>query len=490
MAPTDAVVLDNYFPTTGNAQLRGGSDPWATGMGAGPVETLAQWDGGTVQKMFAIANHAIYDVTAKGAVGAADVSGLTSNRWNYSMMTNTANGGARLVMVNGLDDMEQYDGTNWHAINATSAPIAITGVLTDTLTNVWVYQKRLFFTQQNSTVICFLPLGSFGGAMATFDLGPFLSLGGFIVAGATWTQQGLSGPQDLCVFVSSRGQVIIYSGNDPTDATVWQNVGTYNIGAPIGDRCLIPTGADVAIICQDGIVGLSTIITVDRAASNKVALSSKIKGAYSDAVNMYSSNFGWEAMSYPRLNQVWFNIPVQESVQQVQFVLNTITGAWCRFLGLNANTWCRFKESMYFGNNAGQVWLADTGDSDNNQPIAGTWVTAYNYLQNPSFYKYVKMIRPNVFSDISLAYGIGCSFNLNPEPVLPNINTPASASGLSIWNVATWDVDPWSGSINLLNWAQIGGEGTSVAAIFTTSTAGYSITISSIDLWYEQGGPM
>lgn len=490
MEPSDAIVLDNYFPTTGNAQLRGGSAPWATGMGSGAVETLMQWDGGAVQQMWAIANKAIYNVTASGAVGAPAVSSLTNNRWNYTMATNATNGGARLVLVNGLDDMRQYDGTTWHTINATSAPISITNVLTDTLTNVWLYQKRLFFTQQDSTLVWFLPLGSFGGAAASFDLGPFLTLGGFIVAGATWTQQGLTGPQDLCVFISSRGQVIIYSGNDPTSSTAWQQVGTYNIGPPIGSRCLVPTGADVAIICTDGIVGLSNVITLDRAASNKVALSSKIKGAYNTASALYAANFGWEAISYPKQSQVLFNIPYQENVQQVQFVLNALTGAWCRFVSLNANTWCRFKESLYFGNNAGQVWLQDIGDSDNGQPITATWITAYNYIGNPGLHKNVKMIRPNIYSDPSIAYGIGISFNLNEQPMLPNINSPPGVSGLSIWNVATWDVDPWSSSSNINVWSSIGGMGTSVAAIFTTSTSGYDITISSIDIWFEQGGPL
>lgn len=491
MSPSDAIVLDNYYPTTGNAQLRGGSMPWATGMGTDPIETLMQWDGGSVQEMFAIANHKIYDVTIAGAVGAAVVSGLTNNRWNYTMMTNDTSGGARLVLVNGADDMRQYDGTAWHTINAVSAPIAITGIATNLLTNIWVYQKRLFFTQKNSTLIWFLPLGQFGGAADSFDLGPFLSLGGYIIAGATWTQQGLNGPQDLCVFISSRGQVIIYSGIDPTDAASWVEIGTYNVGSPIGSRCLIPTGADVAIICQDGIVGLSSIITVDRAASNKVALSSKIKGAYSAAVNLYANNFGWEAVSYPRANQVWFNIPYQEGVQQVQFVLSTLTGAWCRFTNLNANTWCRFKESLYFGNNAGQVWVADDiGESDHNQAIPGTWITAYNYLQNPAFNKNMKMIRPNIYSDPTIAYGIGLAFNLNEQPVLPQPQAAPPTTGLSVWNVATWDVDPWASSLNINTWRGVGGEGTSVAAMFTTLTAGYEVTISSIDLWFEMGGPL
>src|SRR5712664_1948987 len=82
MKPNQAVILDNWFPKTSSVDLRGGYSSYATGMGAGSVESLFVWSGST-QKMLAAANNGIYDVSASGAVGAALATGYTSNRWQH-----------------------------------------------------------------------------------------------------------------------------------------------------------------------------------------------------------------------------------------------------------------------------------------------------------------------------------------------------------------------------------------------------------------------
>ena len=46
MPPTNAVLLDNWFPETEKVTLRGGSEAYATGLGgsAEPVETLMEYN--------------------------------------------------------------------------------------------------------------------------------------------------------------------------------------------------------------------------------------------------------------------------------------------------------------------------------------------------------------------------------------------------------------------------------------------------------------
>jgi hypothetical protein len=44
MPPTDALVLDNWFPETSYLRLRRGFSTWVTGFSAA-VETLMEWDG-------------------------------------------------------------------------------------------------------------------------------------------------------------------------------------------------------------------------------------------------------------------------------------------------------------------------------------------------------------------------------------------------------------------------------------------------------------
>jgi hypothetical protein len=42
---------------------------------------------------------------------------------------------------------------------------------------------------------------------------------------------------DYAAFITSEGQVAVYSGADPASSTTWSLVGVFDIGAPIGRRC-------------------------------------------------------------------------------------------------------------------------------------------------------------------------------------------------------------------------------------------------------------
>jgi hypothetical protein len=277
MDSKDALVLDNYFPTTEDAvSSRGQHDQWSTGM-TGAVETVIDYSKGATNEMWAFAANKIYNVSlTTGAVGAAAVSGLTNNRWQYTIFTTS--GDTRIVTVNGAMICANTTVQSGRLSDAGSAPIAITGVAHfDLHQRVAVHHVALFFVQKNTMKAWYLPVDQFGGAALSIDLGTLFKKGGYFVAGASWTRDGGDGMDDLCVFISSLGEVAIYTGNDPAVAANWELFGRYEVAPPIGYRCLIKTGADLAIISIDGILGLSSIISLDRAASNKVALSNKIR---------------------------------------------------------------------------------------------------------------------------------------------------------------------------------------------------------------------
>lgn len=487
MNPADAVNLDNYFPTTADVELRGGSEEWASGMGSStPVETLMDYSQGTTSEMWAIAGGSIFDVSNQAAVGAAAVTGLTNSRWQ-SLTFETSSAVPRLVLVNGEDNMLQYDGTNWDTITGVSAPIAITGVDTADLIQVWSYQTRLFFVEKNTMNAWYLPADSYGGAAAKLNLGSVFKKGGYLMAGGTWTRDSGDGMDDLCVFISSKGEVAIYQGTDPSDSANWSKIGLYVMGAPVGRRCTVKTGSDLAIICLDGIVGISTIISLDRAESNKVALSSKIQGSITEATSMYANNFGWEAIAYPAKNMVLFNIPIAEGVTQYQYTLNALTGAWCRFKGWNANCWCLHNERIYFGNNTGSVILADEGEDDQGSSIDGLIKTAFSYFKTGDLKKEMKLVKPILFSDFGLAYGIDLALDFS-DSITATIPASGDLADLSVWNEATWNVDPWAVISELGSWKKVNGVGRCAAVIFTTSTQGYPIRVSSITVLFEIGG--
>ena len=133
MAPNDAVILENWFPSTTSVNQRYGYSEWATGLPAS-VETLIAYAGPASDQLFAACGTEIYDVTTAGALGAAVASGFTSAYWSYTTVSNI--GGNVLIMVNGADAGQSYNGTAWSAWS-------ITGVASTALNFVTVWKRRL-----------------------------------------------------------------------------------------------------------------------------------------------------------------------------------------------------------------------------------------------------------------------------------------------------------------------------------------------------------
>src|SRR5687768_3123912 len=112
LKPKYAQKLTNWFPTTSDLMIRKGSEAWATGM-TGQINSLMAYNG-TNRKIFAAVGVDIFDVTSSGAVGAASLTGLGSDK--FVSVNITTSGGTLIGMANGVDSVYIYDGTAWTAI--------------------------------------------------------------------------------------------------------------------------------------------------------------------------------------------------------------------------------------------------------------------------------------------------------------------------------------------------------------------------------------
>jgi hypothetical protein len=133
MPPTDALILDNWFPTPSYVVVRNGSQTWASGMAA-PVETCAAYNGTSARKLFSFAGGKIFDTTVQGAVGAAVVSALNSSRWQTAMFN--AGGGNVLLCVDGADSPLRYDGAVQGGVEITGSLVGGTLYTNGTYNNV------------------------------------------------------------------------------------------------------------------------------------------------------------------------------------------------------------------------------------------------------------------------------------------------------------------------------------------------------------------
>lgn len=472
MEPQYAVTLDNFIPRPGWCEIRGGYNAWTQGLGAA-VETLMTYRPPLVsQEMFAVADNNIFDVSDNG-VYTTVVSGLSNSRLQHINFT-PANGSSYLYAVNGADTPIIYDGATW-------GNPSISGATPSTFIHINVHKRRIWFIEANSTRAWYLPTDAIQGTANLFDLGAFFTKGGYLVAMGTWTVDGGNGPDDMAVFISSEGQLVVYKGTDPANANAWALVGVFNQPKPLSRRCFLPYGSDLLLITLEGLLPISKSLPFDPSGTRSVALTNRIQNAMLEAAQQGKDAFGWQCLAFPLQSLLIMNVPVQEQVDQIQFAMNSLTGAWCRITGWNANCFETFNDSLYFGDNEGNVNVAYAGPTDLVSPISGTVKCAFNYFDDPGRNKYMSLLRPMLFADGSLTPAIGVDVDFGDVDLVSSVNILTPSGGIwdssnSLWDSALWS----SGAVTVINWLSVGAIGVALAAKMAVNVAGTMSDVSSI----------
>ena len=478
MPATDAVYLTNWFPATTELVLRNGHSQWVTGI-TGQVDTLMAYESGSTSKLFAIAGGSVYNVTNPGTVGAAVLTGLSNSRWQYCNITTS--GGSYLYMANGVNTPYLYNGTTWTSITSSSTP-AITGVTTTLLNNPIVFKSRVFFTENQSLRAWYLPTLSVGGAAQSIDISAFAYKGGYIVQHATWTIDAGYGVNDYYVLYTSKGQVVVYSGTDPTSSTSWAMVGVWDLGTPVGTRCMYKYGGDLLLLGKDGVTPLASELQSSR-LDPRVAITDKIQWAVSEAITNYGTEFGWQLLFYPEENQLWLNVP--NTIEKTQFAMNTITKNWCNYTGWNATCWELYNDQPYFGGNGfvGRAWYTN---SDNGSNINATALQSFSAFESPGQLKRFTMSKPIFRTSGSPAIYANINIDFNLDVPTTTLNFTPTTSGT--WDNAKWDVGVWGGGLSILQqWQGLNGVGYYGAPIVKTSSQGIDVRWVSTDLVIEKG---
>lgn len=442
MHPLDAVTLNNWFPRSGECVLRGGSSSFASSM-TGTVKSLYVYSptSGT-KKLLAVTNSGIYDITAGGVIGAV-VKALTNGYLNAVNITNSV-GTSFFWAANGTDKPVLYDGATWTSLDGASTP-AITGVTTTSLVYPWLFKHRIFCIEKNSFNVWYLPIDSLGGAAVQFPLGNLFRRGGSLLSGTSWTLDGGDGADDLCVIATTEGEVAVYKGTDPSSASSWALVGVFYVGKPVGRRCFFRLGGDVGMLTESGVFPLARLLQSGN-VNFLSALSNKIQPTYTDAVvNIGLSTEGWEGTVYPTFDALVVNVPAAGIFGAAQFVMNTITGAWCLFSNWPAFCFVTFNGVLYFGCASGVVRKAWDGSlkDDLGVDITATAQTAWQYFSGRTALKRVEAFRPLLAFDgqMELRWGIAADYAL-----LQTASALARGAGVvgATWDVSPWDTTTWT----------------------------------------------
>lgn len=484
-----AVQMTNAVPTAIGVAVRKGYQLFRGDLLG--VESMFSYVGAKVvpDRLFVAGGGEIIDVSDWATPIAPKV--ITNTKVRTVQMS--TQGGQFLVVANGTDAPCFFNGTVWTDFTISASPAALgewtyTGTLAN-LINPIVHQKRLWFVVKNSTRIAYGPINSLGGAITTFDVSGLLPRGGIIKEIVSWSADGGSGLANRLVIVSSEGDVVIFSGADPSVATDFRNDGVWQLAAP-APRAFIPYDGDVLYFCERGIFPLSNYL---QSTSNAPPITMNVSNTIGELVRMFTDSHGFDYQSVPNENLLVINLPQLSLSGSVQLVFNSETNGWALFTGLPANCWANLNGTVYFAGGT-SVWKAFTGwkdgalaDGSGGRPYTAITQQAFSTLGAGGVNKHVSLMRVNLISsstNSSLKMSVKTDFDTTPPA-----NTPSVAgTALALWDTSQWDQAVWgNNNVSFARWQGAAASGTYVSVVLSIQATTETVWTST-DLVFEVGG--
>lgn len=488
--PGGAEVLDNFFPTPEGGRMRRGSVKRAT-IDA-PATHITSYVSGAVEKIFETDATSIYDVTSPADPDTpvvADVTGKTGGNW--SSIQFATSGGDFLVMVNGADEMEQFDGTSWLTVNGSSTPRSITGVNTDDLSHTWRYSSRLWFIGEGFEA-WYLDALAVGGPATLFPLNGVFALGGSLLFGTSWSHDAGDGLDDYCAFVTTEGEVAIYQG-DP--GSTMSKVGVYRTGRPLHKNAHFRAGGDVGVLTDDGIASLKLAVSKDRAGALGNAITYPIEEAWRLAIQERNSGINpFTCVIWPSKTMLVVGIPASGSQRKITYVANTRTGAWCRYTGWDIRALHVFDDKLYFGTREGYLVEGEITGADLGEPYSSIVVPKFSDFHDvgEKAALHCRMVArannpftPQMFANADYEVDI-------PTPLAADSDENANTWDNGIWNTATWG-STFDTKARQSEWQSVTAVGQALAPglqITSGRTTAPDVELVALHLVYEQGQMM
>lgn len=425
MQPQYAVQMDNIIPDISGDRVRRGYIQ----INSTATATLIPILRGTTKKLIGARGQDIIVYDADFDV-VGSKNGFSNDFWVSADFTD-GSGNVHTILANGKDTPQDF--------TSSLADVGYTLTGFDHFDCPLSFKNRLYFITDDWQ-IAYSGVQSISGTLTAFDMGSYFKKGGKLLTIANWTQDAGNGADDLLVLISTEGEVLIYSGTSP-EASDWNMIGSFSIPKPIGKRCWTQLGADLIIITQQGYFPLSSVLSDLRA--NRVALNQKVDGITK------GRNFTkrWEIHYRPSSNWIIVNAPATSGrYSYEQHICNLNTNAWCRFVGMDANSWAVLGDDLYFCNGSG-IWKADTGTTDNGANITFCLQKAYNMFGTP-LKKQLMRVVPHYYSASSetIYKKILVDFGEGKNRIFVN----KEESGVSsYWDSAIWDESFWSDELHV-----------------------------------------
>ena len=147
-------------------------------------------------------------------------------------------------------------------------------------------------------------------------------------------------------------------------------------------------------------------------------------------------------MIFPSRSALIINVPIAEDGEHEQYVMNTITKAWCRFKEWDAEDFAVYNSELYYvsGTTVHKAW---TGTSDAGANIVASAKPAFTYLTDPGRKKRVQMLRQTFQSTGN--FEIQNSLDADYSDRDAAGSELISISTGFVWGTGVWGTGIWGG---------------------------------------------
>jgi uncharacterized protein YaiE (UPF0345 family) len=450
-------------------------------------------------RLFGVTYEGIYDITSRqdnAVKPTPDVTFATqtldvTDLWSWIPFSNL--GENFVCAVSDLNGYFTYDATGgWISRNAgMSGPVGFDPLDLDYIMS---WKRRLWFVPQSGTKAYYLPVNQVVGVVEEFDFGPYMRQGGSIKQLVSWTRDGGDGIDDFLIVLGSQGDVIVYQGTDPANADTFAMVGIWDLGSlPLGRRLAIKSGGDVKVLCEVGLIDLSTLFQGAINLASKDSLGYPIQTAISSVVNRTLNTGQWEVHYFSPEELFVVKEPITVLLTESKmWAANVHSRAWGNLNDLPQQTLGMFQDQLYGSDSVGNVYQLLTGNVDNldfegfSSEITGRIQTGFYNFGTAKLKKF-HVIQPTFQSLVAPALQVQMytEFNFDALSGSPGFGAPTQGAQ---WDIDKWDIAVWAGLANTFQvWAGVQGIGFFGSLAMNVRGVGGTI-FTHWSLAFEEGG--
>jgi hypothetical protein len=395
------------------------------------------------------------------------------------------------------------DGSSW-----ITGPLGSNVVNGKNLTYVWKYRNRLFFIENNSMNAWYLAVNAVGGTLSLIPLAGAATKGGKLLYGATWSLDAGDGIDEKCIFATDQGELIIFTGSNPSDPNNWAQQGRYQLSAPLGMNAHIQVGGDLLVLTVDGIIPLSQAITKDAGQLELAMLTRTIKTTWRAEVNAKRA-WSWTIKKWDEYGALFVTTPGDVPGSRHCLVANNATGAWCRFLGsYDATCFIRMRADMFFGTQDGFIMQSERTGKDETWDAARNATSLKVYVASlvggwetfgaPANQIVWRQARASFRSQAGEPFAPQLDCTVDYHIVVPMPPPPGVDPGvLEVWDQGKWDAAHWDQPslavppVRNTMWVSVGRTGFAHAPIVQVSVCQQAlpdVELIAISATYEPAG--